>query len=205
MPKASQDALLAQLLEFKELYAFGSMICPDVLGYQKLAALIVTLVRYIDKKEAQKSARLPLKVVAATVVGKEPDADCDGDARGPVMDAPGGSGGPAKTPAEKELATLLLDLSRRSLSELADPIHAIIENLVFAPKVAAEARGNAFDVFATEGLTQRMLENLAFQQVIRIPVEQGDMLRKALLESSAEAKDIRNNMLRVVYLRITSP
>ena len=206
LAKNEREATLPQLAEFKDLYAFGAKICPDVLDYQKVAALVATLIRYVDKKEAKKSACLPLKVVAATVLTKVDAAGTDDE--GPVIDVPAPDNGDSKAepkePAAKELSALLLDLSRRSLAELADPIHAIIEGLVFDARVSRQAKGNPFDTFSSEGITQRLLDDLATQQVLLIPTEHSDKLRKALLERTQEARDTRNNLLRVVFLRIVS-
>lgn len=208
LAEAVRKTLLANLLEFKELYSLGVKLYPDALRFQELAAFVTTLVRYIDKKEAQKSARLPLKVVLASVVQRDPDTPegCEGesDTVGVPGDSPGSSASGAKSPAEKELAALLLDLSRRSLEDLADPIHELIEGLVADSKVSSEARRNPFEVFAHEGQTQHRLDNWVTSQIFLLPSEQGEKLRKALLGKTKESADVRNNILRVVFLRANS-
>ena len=148
---------------------------------------------------------MPLKVVAATVLSDvDRPAGAQGTAALDVQVTTENTNKSADAQAAKELSALLLDLSRRSLQELADPIHAVIENLTHNAKVRREAHGNGFETFAREGATQRLLDYLVTQQVLLIPAEHGNSLRKLLLEQSHEARDTQNNLLRVVYLRITS-
>lgn len=195
-----QKEVLRVFTEFRELYAFGSKICPEALDHQKIAMLVMTLTRYLDKREAKKTVRLPLKVVTATVVSIDSIEPPIGPDPGPVT-VPSETRKPSVV--ETELSHLLRDLSRKSLSALADPIQSIIDDLSVQPTVILEAQNNVFDTFAKEGVTGKLLSRAVTSHIMchTSTNEEAETLLKALVEDTPEARDTRKNLLRVVYLR----
>lgn len=197
-----QKRLIALLSEFKELYALGSKLNPDALRYQRLAAFLSRLLTTVDKLEALRDARLPLKVVMASVVPHLPEDK-------PAFDTGAGAeqvvNGPAdakdkKSPAQKALDGFLQELSQKNLEGLATEISAIVNSLCTDHRLITQARSNPFEVFARQGSAPTTLDELVISRLLTgAPV--GQALMDVFMGSTSRQLQARENLLKVVYER----
>lgn len=192
-----QRGFVSLLREFRDLYTFGVKIRPEAAKHQRLAVFAATLLRRLDKAEIQKTARLPLKVVMATVVPFDPSKDPVVSPDQPVR-VPGTT--TAKKPEAEALDTLLLDLSRKKLSHLSDALHAVLEQLFVDEDVVNEAWSNSFDTFFTQGIAGSKLDGVIIRFLLTTG-EQGQALYEAVMGPAASCQEVRQNLLRVVYLK----
>jgi len=206
MAPAERKKLTALLVEFKELYALGSKLNPEALRHQRLAGFVSRMLITVDKREAMKTAGLPLKVVMASVVPYQP-------ADAPVFDAAAGaeqivkaSAEPkeAKSPAKKALDGLLQELSVQKLEGLAEAIHDIINKMCAEPTLITQARSNTFEVFAHDGQAPRELMRLAVEY-LRHDNQTGMALLKLVTNASSREREVVKNVLSVVYARCIEP
>lgn len=193
--------LVEQLVEFKELYALGSKINPDALRYQKLAGFIGRMLTTVDKREALKIARLPLKVVMASVVPYLPEEPPAFDKVGAdqVVNGPAETQS-AKSPAKKALDGLLQELSAQKLEGLSEAIHDIINKMCTDPLLTTQARSNSFEVFARDGHAPAVLNTLVVAYISRDSTI-GKALVTSLLGNTSRQREVRENILKVVYTR----
>lgn len=193
---AWQQRLVSLLQELHELYSFGVKIQPEASRFQKLAVMAATLLRYLDKAEVRKSARLPLKVVMATVVPvvleEQPELPPE------AVRVPGE--GKAQRPEAQALDNLLMDLSRKNLSQLADAIHEVLEKLGVDEEVRSQALHNTFDTFVREGAAAHKLSDLVLRKLIAND-DHGQALYDLTQGPTPVAMETRGNILKVVYLR----
>lgn len=191
-----QRGLVALLRELRELYSFGVKIRPEAAKHQRLDAFAATLLRRLDKAEIQKTARLPLKVVMATVVPFTPEDQPELPAE-PVR-VPGPS--THQKPEAQALDHLLIGLSRKKLSHLADSLHEVLEKLAVDDDVQNQAAHNNFDVFSQEGVAADKLSRLVVTKLVTGGAD-GQALFEATHGETPVALETRQNILRVVYLR----
>jgi type I restriction enzyme R subunit len=191
-----QARLVALLRELRELYIFGVKIRPEAAVHQKLYVLALTLLRRLDKAEIQSSARLPLKVVMATIVPFTP-VEGGEQTEAPIQVPVAGE---KRDPPTHALDLLLQDLSRRSLSDLADSLHEVVERLGVDDEVRNQALVNTFDTFAREGVAADKLSRLVIEKLLTGSVD-GSALYDATQGDGVVAVETRLNVLRVVYLR----
>lgn len=192
-----QRELIALLREFRELYTFGVKVQPEAGKYQHLAVFAITLLRYLDKAEIQKSARLPLKVVMATVVPFTDEKEAEPAAEAVRI----ANAGATESPEAKALLDrLLLDLSREKLQGLADELHEIIERLSADEEVRNQAANNSFDIFVQEGIAAIKLNQIVIDKIIT-GKPYGQALFDVTQRDDPAAMETRENILRVVYLR----
>lgn len=191
-----QRGLVSQLQEFRELYTFGVKIRPEAAQHQKLAVFAATLLRRLDKAEIQRSARLPLKVVMATVVPFTPEVQPELSPDAIRVPSPNSS----RPPEAHALDHLLMGLSRKNLSHLADALHEVLEKLSIDDEVRTQALNNTFDVFAEEGVAADKLSRLVVTKLVTGSSD-GQALFEATQGDAPVAVETRQNILRVVYLR----
>lgn len=192
-----QRGLVALLRELRELYSFGVKIRPEAAKHQRLDAFAATLLRRLDKAEIQKTARLPLKVVMATVVPFTPEDQPELPAE-PVR-VPGPS--THQKPEAQALDHLLIGLSRKKLSHLADSLHEVLEKLAVDDDVQNQAAHNNFEVFSREGVAAAKLSHLVIAKLVTGSPD-GQALFDATQGDDPVATETRQNILQVVYLRL---
>lgn len=194
--------LVALLSEFKELYAIGSKLNPDALKHQRLAGFVSRMLTTVDKREALKTAGLPLKVVMASVVPYLPEDKPLFDAAAGAEQVVNTTAEPkeAKSPAKKALDGLLQELSVQKLEGLSEALHDLINKMCGDPKLITQARSNTFEVFANGGSAPAELTRLVVEHI-----QQDKAVGMALLTSvtgiSSRQREVRENILRVVYTR----
>lgn len=202
MDSRDRKQLVAQLAEFKELFALGSKLNPEALKHQRLAGFVSRMLATVDKHEAVRDACLPLKVVMASVVPYLPE---DKAAFGADAGADSVVNGPAepqerKSPAQKALDGFLQELSVKNLEGLATEITAMVNELCTEPKLITQARGNSFDVYEREGSAPKALEDLIIQRLVS-GAPTGQALMDLFMGNTSRTRDARSNLLRVVYER----